>query len=322
MPMDLSLRALRYLVAVAEEGSVTAAARRLNVSQPAISETLAQLERALGLPLFLRHHARGVTPTPAGARVVAEARQLLAHAADFARAARALGDAPAGEITLGCFLTVAPRFLPLLLSAFAARHPSITVRLEEGDQREILSALALGRTELALAYDFALPDTVEAIPLAALPPHAVLPARHPLARRPLLRLAEIAAAEPLLLLDLPHSRDYFLALFRAKGVEPRIGFASRSQELIRGLVGNGHGFAIQNAVPRSPYAVDGSRTVALPLDPDLAPVRLMLLAPRGLPPRPAIAAFAAFVREAFASGGIFDETAGAQPARSTPSSAP
>lgn len=311
-PMDLSLRALRYLVAVADQGSVTAAARRLHVSQPAISETLAQLEAELGLPLFLRHHARGVTPTPAGARVVAEARQLLAHAADFARAARALGDAPAGEITLGCFLTVAPRFLPRLLSAFAERHPAITVRLEEGDQQEILSALALGRTELALAYDFALPDTVEVTPLAALPPHAVLPARHPLARRARLTLAELAAAEPLLLLDLPHSRDYFLALFRAKGVEPRIGFASRSQELIRGLVGNGHGFAIQNAVPRSPYAVDGSRIVALPLDPDLAPVRLMLLAPRGLPPRPAVAAFAAFLREAFAAGGIFDEATSRQ----------
>ena len=308
--MDLSLRALRYLVAVADQGSVTAAARRLNVSQPAISETLAQLEAELGLPLFLRHHARGVTPTAAGARVVAEARQLLAHAADFARAAKALGDEPTGEITLGCFLTVAPRFLPPLLSAFAARRPAITVRIEEGDQQEILAALALGRTELALAYDFALPDTVEVTPLASLPPYAVLAPDHPLASRPRLTLAELAAAEPLMLLDLPHSRDYFLGLFRAKGVEPRIGFASRSQELLRGLVGNGHGFAIQNVLPRSPFAVDGSRIVAIPLDPDLAPVRLMLLSPRGLPARPAVTAFASFVREAFAAGGLFDETRG------------
>src|SRR3954471_3313980 len=129
MPMDLSLRALRYLVAVADQGSVTAAARRLHVSQPSISEALAARGAELGLPLFLRHHAKGVTPTPAGARVVAEARQLLAHAGDFARAARALGGHPAGEITLGCFLTVAPRFLPRLLAAFAARHPAISVRL-------------------------------------------------------------------------------------------------------------------------------------------------------------------------------------------------
>ncbi|WP_149538020.1 LysR family transcriptional regulator [Siccirubricoccus phaeus] len=304
--MDLSLRALRYLVTVADQGSVTAAARRLHVSQPAISEALAALEAEFGLPLFLRHHARGVTPTPAGARVVAEARQLLAHAADVARTARALGGAPAGEITLGCFLTVAPRFLPRLLAAFAARHPAIAVRLEEGDQQELLTQLALGRTELALAYDFALPETVEAETLAELPPHAVLPLHHPLAKRPRLKLEELAG-ERLLLLDLPHSRDYFYSLFRAKGLEPRIGFASRSQELIRGMVGNGHGFAIQNAVAQSAHAVDGSRVTTLPLDPDLRPVRLMLLSPRGLPARPAVAAFAGFVREAFAVGGLFDE---------------
>ena len=306
MPMEISLRALRYLVAVADQGSVTAAARRLHVSQPSISEALAALEAELGLALFLRHHARGVTPTPAGARVVAEARQLLAHAGDFARGARALGGEPAGEITLGCFLTVAPRFLPRLLSAFAERHPAISVRLEEGDQAEILAGIALGRTELALAYDFALPEAVEATPLVALPPHAVLPAKHPLARRPRLTLAELAG-EPLLLLDLPHSREYFYSLFRAKGLEPRIGFASRSQELIRGMVGNGHGFAIQNAIPRSPYAVDGSRITALPLDADLAPVRLMLVAPRGQVTRPAVGIFAGFVREAFRAGGVFDE---------------
>ena len=57
--MEISLRALRYLVAVADQGSVTAAARRLHVSQPSISEALAALEAELGLALFLRHHARG-----------------------------------------------------------------------------------------------------------------------------------------------------------------------------------------------------------------------------------------------------------------------
>lgn len=56
MRMEISLRALRYLVAVADQGSVTAAARRLHVSQPSTSEAL---EAELGLALFLRHHARG-----------------------------------------------------------------------------------------------------------------------------------------------------------------------------------------------------------------------------------------------------------------------
>ncbi|MBK1661638.1 LysR family transcriptional regulator [Paracraurococcus ruber] len=307
--MEVSIRSLRYLVAVADAGSVTGAARRLNVSQPSISYAVANLEADIGFPLFIRHRARGVSSTPAGARVVAEARHLLAHVRDFARNARSLGGEPAGDITLGCFLTVAPRYLPQLLAAFAQRHPAIRVRPEEGDQRQIIDSLMVGRTEVALAYDFALPEAADAIELAVLPAHVALPAGHRLAERERIALAELAE-EPFLLLDLPHSRDYFMSLFRAKGIEPQVRFSSGSQELIRGLVGNGHGFAIQNSIARTPYASDGTRLAYVPLDADLAPVRLVLLSLTGLPARPAVGAFIGFVRDAFAPGGLFSDPQG------------
>ena len=85
--MNLSLRQLRYVVAAADTGHVTAAAKRLNVSQPSISSAIAELEAEIGVPLFIRHHARGVTLTPVGERVVNEARLLLKHAQDFAQIA-------------------------------------------------------------------------------------------------------------------------------------------------------------------------------------------------------------------------------------------
>lgn len=150
--MHLSLRQLRYVVAAADTGNVTEAARRLNVSQPSISSAIAELEASLAMPLFVRHHARGVTLTPAGERVVNEARLLLKHAAEFTQNALDLSNVLKGEIVVGCFLTLAVRFMPALLARFAQCYPGVSVTLHEGDQEELLSMLLSGRAELALAY--------------------------------------------------------------------------------------------------------------------------------------------------------------------------
>ena len=291
-------------MAVADASSVTGAARRLHVSQPSISEAVAALEAELGLALLLRHHARGVTPTPAGARVVAEARLLLRHAEDFLHASASLGQEAAGEVAMGCFMTLAPRYLPALLAGLRRDVPGLSIRVEEGDHDEMLAGLNAGRTELALTYDFGMFEGLEVTPVAEIAPAAVLPAKHRLARAARVTLVGLAA-EPFLLLDLPHSRDYFLGMFRGQGLTPEIAFRSRSQELLRGLVGNGLGWTIQNVQPESPYAIDGSRITSLPLDPGLPPVRVVLAALPGPAGRPAVQAVARYIQAAFRQGGQF-----------------
>ncbi|ARQ00562.1 LysR family transcriptional regulator [Pseudorhodoplanes sinuspersici] len=302
--MNLSLRQLRYVVAAADSGHVTDAARRLNVSQPSISSAIAELEAEIGVPLFIRHHARGVTLTPVGERVVNEARLLLKHAQDFTQNAIELGDALKGEISVGCFLTLAIRFMPGLLAGFAQKYPGITVQLQEGDQEEMISMMQAGRIELALAYNLAVPDEIDAEPLIDLPPYAIVAANHPLARRRSISLKDLAE-EPFILLDLPHSRDYFFGLFRAVGLSPRIVFRSRSQELIRGLVAHGHGFAIQNAIPATTIAYDGNSIAVLALDETLPPTRIMTLRLKHYATRPAVQAFQDYVHTAFSTSGIF-----------------
>ena len=121
--MQFTLKHLRYFVAAAERGSVTAAARAIHVSQPSISEAIAHLEDVFDLQLFLRHHAQGLSPTPAGRRLLLEARSLLAHADDLEQSARGLADALAGDLDVGCFITFASLLMPGLLGAFAARFP-------------------------------------------------------------------------------------------------------------------------------------------------------------------------------------------------------
>ena len=285
-------------MAAADAGNVTEAARRLHVSQPSVSAAVSQLEAAVGFPIFVRHHARGVTLTSAGARVVHDARQLLGHADDFGRSARSLGEQLQGEIAVGCFVTLTARFLPRVLAGFARAHPGITVRLEEGNQEDILHALMSGRTELAVSYNYALTEEVMGEHLADLPPHVMVAAAHPLAGQGAVSLRAFAE-EPFILLDLPHSRDYFAGLFAACGVEPRIASRSRSFEFIRGMVGHGLGYSLHNVLPCTGVAYDGSRVVALPIQEALTPVRIMRLRLRRGAMRPAVQAFWSFLDGAF-----------------------
>lgn len=303
--MNVSLRALRYVVATADFGNLTEAARHLNVSQPSISAAIAQFEADCGVQVFVRHHAKGVTTTIAGTRIINEARLLLSHARDFGQNARAMADEVRGEITVGCFWTIATHFMPSLLSRFAESHPGISVTLDEGDQQQILEGIISGRTELAISYEFARPDEVIAEPLTELPPYAVLHPDHRLAARERISLVELAA-EPFILLDLPHSRDYFMSLFRSVGVEPKIAFRSKAYDLTRGLVGHGRGYTIQNVLPRTQMTHDGGRVVAVPLTDALEPVRLVSLRLRRQAPRPAVEVFARQLKESFSVGGIFE----------------
>ncbi|MFC6486765.1 LysR family transcriptional regulator [Nitratireductor sp. GCM10026969] len=302
--MQFSLRTLKYIVAIADTGAMTEAARQLNISQPSISSALNAAEEALGIQLFVRHHARGVTPTVAGRRFVNEARLLLKQARDFERSIDSLGASMTGEITVGAFVTLATRYMPGLLSEFATRMPGITVRLKEGNQQEVVEDLLTGRTELALAYAYALPSEIEGERLIDLPPYLLLSADHPAASKPAVSLKEVAG-EPFILLDLPHSRDYFMNLFMTCGVLPKIIYRSQSYELIRGLVGRSCGYTIHNALPGTSLTYDGSFVTARPIVEKLPAVQVMCLHLGRSRMRPAVQTFAHFLEEAFAPGGMF-----------------
>jgi DNA-binding transcriptional LysR family regulator len=302
--MHLSLRQLRYLVAAAEAGNVTEAARRLNVSQPSISAAIAEVEALVGVPLFVRRYARGVTMTPAGRRIVSDAIELLKHASDFRQNAVGLSAQLRGDISIGCFHTLAERFMPQLLATFTRRYPGISVTLHEGDQDELLTMLLAGQIETVLGFSFHISDQIETQILAELPPHIVVSARHQFARRRRVSLKDFAS-EPFILLDLPKSREYFLQLFHSVGVEPRVVFRSRSPELIRGLAANGHGYTLQNSIPATTTACDGSRIAVLPLSEKLTPARIMIARLKRHSTRPAVQAFEGHMRGAFSRGGTF-----------------
>ncbi|MEX2629090.1 MAG: LysR substrate-binding domain-containing protein [Tistlia sp.] len=262
--MNFTLRQLRYFCAAAEAGSIAAAAQRLGISQPAISAAIAGLEASAGTTFFLRHPAQGLAATEAGRVFLAGARGLLEHAGELGEAARSLGEGATGSLALGCFSTLAPLYLPRLLRDFQAAQPGIELAFREGTLDSLQGDLLSGRVELALLYELDLDRRLEAERLAELPPYVLLAAEDPLAGRAELELAELAE-RPMVLLDLPHSREYFRSLFLAQGLEPRVVQRTASYELLRALVGNGFGYGLLNVRPVSERAYDGSRLVQRPL---------------------------------------------------------
>lgn len=301
--MRFSFRQLEYFVAAGETGSVTRAAQGSHSSQPTVSTAIAKLERALGVQLFVRHHAQGLSLTPEGRRFLGEAKELLRHASEVERLAATLSDEIAGALDLGCLVTLAPLVAPSLVRGFEAANPRVRVELVESHQDGLLERLRGGLTSVALTYDLQLPSDVQFEPLVDLPPHAVLPAGHRLALRKRVSLAELAR-EPHILLDLPLSREYFMQLFAEAGLEPDIALRSQHPETIRTLVANGFGYAIVNARPRNDRALDGERIVTVPLRGEPRAVRLGLASLRGIRETRTISAFKQHCRETITPAGV------------------
>lgn len=290
-----SLRELRTFVTVAECGTVAAAANRLSRSQASVSSTISGFESAIGVELFVRKPAKGLTLTPAGAMVALEARGLLAHADEFETIASALGHALEGEIAVGCFVNLAPVVFANLVARFTERYPGIRVRMELGDQQDILDGLESGRLETALTFDLGIGDAFQVVPLSEVPAHAVLPVAHRHAKARSVSLAQLAP-EPLILMDLPHTRDYFLSLFYAAGVAPQVRYRSTSFEAVRTLVGNGLGYAILNLKPAADTTYDGTRVACVPLSDLHRPLHIVLVTLKKIAKRRMVATFQDFAR--------------------------
>jgi DNA-binding transcriptional LysR family regulator len=262
--MRFTMRQLEYFVATCDAGSVTEAALRIPVAQSSVSAAIAQLEVALDIQLFIRHHAQGVSPTTAGREFLARARDLLRQATELERFASELTHDLSGPLELGCLVPIAPVIAPALCRTFLEEHPAVSLALVEAGQAPLLEGLRDGTLSVALTYDLELADDILFEPLAELPPHAVFAPDHPLAARASVQMAELAE-ETLVLLDLPHSREYFRSLFAAAGVTPRIGHRSAQPEAIRTFVANRYGYTIINALPRIDQALDGRRVVTVPI---------------------------------------------------------
>ncbi len=146
---DLSPHALAALVAVADTGSVSAAARARGLTQPTLSRQIRELERAVGVQLIERSN-QGARLTPAGETLAAGSREVLVSLVALTNRVRASGDEVGGEVRLGCIDSIGIYVLPKVLPAFVQANPKVRLRVVCQSSPQLMDMLLTGELDVAV----------------------------------------------------------------------------------------------------------------------------------------------------------------------------
>jgi len=244
-PRELTIRQLRALAAVHSDRSVTAAAKRLHLTQPAVTLQIRNLQALAGLPLIQRT-GDGMLLTDAGRQVLALSERIEAAIADCETSLETIAGKTAGRISIGAVST-AKYFVPFMISGFSRLHPNIEVTLSIGNRQEIGTALR------GYDLDFAImgrpPADIDMdVRLIGDHPHVIIaPTGHRLARKSRIALSDLGSETFLMREPGSGTRGLMEQLFEAAQVRPKLGMAMSSNETIKQAVIAGLGIAFISA---------------------------------------------------------------------------
>ena len=285
--------AYRYFLAVAEEGSVRAAARGLNVAASAISRQILQLEAALGTPLFDRS-GRGLSLTPAGDVLLKGLRQAAQSHEGTLDQLSALKGLKRGLLRIATVESVSVSILPDMLLEFAQRYPGIEVSVTVAGSEAVAALVRDHQADLGFTFNPSSMEGLEALASRDLHLGAVLAPGHPLAGARKLSLADCAAyplAWPSRGLSL---RSLLDAVPAARGLRP--AFECNSLRLMASLARRGSCIAFQTMIGIEQELAAGT-LVFVPLsDRRLQVDGLRLVARQGAATRAAAQAFLAIAK--------------------------
>ncbi|MGZ0712345.1 LysR family transcriptional regulator (plasmid) [Coraliomargarita sp. W4R53] len=263
--VSYTLRQLEYFVAAADAGSISQAASTSHVSSAALAQALSELERIVDAQLLVRRRSKGVALTAAGAAFLRDARSLLRHAVDVEVQITDRQNDLVGPLSLGCYSSLAPFWVPVLTADFIRANPRLTMTVEEGDAAHLQQRMVDGHLDAVLTHTRHLRDDVQAHIVRPGRPYVLLPGEHPLAQRGSVKLCELADMD-YIQLDLPSVRDNQLMNLRESGLDPKVRWRSSSFEAVRGLVARGLGYTILVQRPKTNVTYDGRRVAPVEID--------------------------------------------------------
>lgn len=246
----MELRHLRYFIAAGEELNFHIAATRLNVSPPAVSHLIQNMEKELGVELFERL-PRGVRLTPAGKSFLTDAQQLLAGLKQAAERIQRIARGQLGSLRIG-FNTVSSTH-PVMrksISIFHTAHPDVEIELRRMTSVQQFDAIHVDKIDIGCVYaDMKSFQDLEFMELQRDDILLALPASHRLARRPKIHLSDLKT-EPFVGIRKSVNASYYEILLEAclsNGFSPRIVQEIESQPAVINLVSIGIGVAFLNA---------------------------------------------------------------------------
>ncbi|MDQ0381892.1 LysR family transcriptional regulator [Amycolatopsis thermophila] len=283
----MELRTLRYFVAVADSGSVSAAAQTVHVTQPALSRQIRQLERELQVTLFTRRGGR-LELTAAGRQFVPVVRDLLRRAEDARSAAEAFAAGRLVHLTIAATTTTLTDVIAPFLATFGPDDPLPTVR-EVGGPEAALALLHRG-ADLAVVTQVP-PPSWSTRALAVLPLFAYVRADHPWAGRDTVDLAELAAQTLVVLDPSFRPRQLLQEALSDQGLAAAAYVECGNPQVAQALAAAGRGIAVVSDDPR--FGLHGLRITTAACGPR---IRLHAAWDPGHHAGPALAAIAARIR--------------------------
>jgi len=263
--VSLEVRHLKLVRAIVGEGGVTRAAARLNLSQPALSRQLGDLEERLGTRLFQRS-GRRMVPTAAAERLLRAAEAVLGELTRAEEEVRGFDPGSSGVIRLSTECYTAYHWLPRALDGFARRFPRVDVQIVVEATRRPLEALEGGRLDLAIVTQGGAQGDLVRVPLFDDELVAVMAPGHPLAGARSLRARDFAS-QTLLHYSVPPAQSYVFRRFLVPaGVTPARVMHLELTEAILELARARHGVAILASWAVRPE-LEAGRLVAVPLAP-------------------------------------------------------
>lgn len=267
----MNIRAIQYLVTLAEVRHFSRAAERCHVSQPTLSTQIRKLEDELGVQLVERH-PRQVMLTPVGEEVVERARTVLTEIEAMRAIARRSRDPHSGTVRIGIFPTLAPYLLPHVVPRIRRDFPRLTLRLFEEKTGDVLAMLEQGRLDAGL---LALPLSQEGLHVRELfeePFVLAMPEGHPLSARKEVSMADLEDQELLLLEDGHCLREQALEVCHLAGAHETLDFHATSMETLRQMVAANTGITLMPALAVKPPVAHTDNLVTRPFSPP-GPVR-------------------------------------------------
>ena len=262
--MRFSLKQLEYFLAVSETQNISIASKKINISSPSISSAIAQLEEEFSIKLFIRKHASGLELTKSGEKFALAAQNIVNQSKDLYNIANNLTNNNVGNINLGCLTTLAPVIAPSLRKKYTEKNNKVNIIQHEGNQADLIDYIISGKIDLAVTYNLSLPKNISFIPLINVPPHVLVNANHKYSKLKEIDLNDIKD-EPLILLDLPLSREYFLSIFEAQNIKPKISEKTSQISVLRSLVAHNFGYSLANLQLGIPQSIDGLKISQIPL---------------------------------------------------------
>lgn len=289
----MNVRQIEAFQAVMAAGSVTRAGARMGVSQPAVSQLIAQFERACGFRLFERKGGR-VTPTREAEALYVEVQRMFVGAGQIARVAAALREQSWGALGLAAFPAIARKVAPDIVWRFCQQHPDTRVRLESMRSRTLIDAVAAQHVDIGVSFLPGDRPEVETTHLHRLRGLCAVPSGHRLADRRAIRAADLADEDFISLGRQDHARQTVDRIFDDAQTPRRLRLEAGQSETALSFVAAGAGVAVID--PISAYNNRDDARLAIRHFEPAVEFDIWIIRPKGARPFNLVDGFVAFLR--------------------------